>query len=41
MVGTQMNVFGVLLGFLMPMIFVDDYSSGAMLTEAQKSSYET
>ena len=25
MVGTQMNVFGVLLGFLLPMIFIDPY----------------
>ena len=25
MVGTQMNVFGVLLGFLLPMIFIDNY----------------
>ena len=28
MVGTQMNVFGVLVGFLLPGIFMDPYESG-------------
>ena len=40
MVGTQMNVFGVLLGFLFPMWFISDYSAGQALTEEQTSSYE-
>ena len=33
MVGTQMNVFGVLLGFLLPLFFIDNYSDGQELTD--------
>lgn len=36
-----MNVFGVLLGFACPMIFIDNYTAGSPLTEAQKSDYES
>ena len=40
MVGTQMNVFGVLLGYLFPIIFVDSYTDGDPLNEAQIKSYK-
>ena len=40
MIGTQMNVFGVLLGYLLPVLFVDSYTEGEALTEAQRNSYK-
>ena len=39
MVGTQMNVFGVLLGFLLPMLFIGDYAEGEELNEGQKDEF--
>jgi len=40
MVGTQMNVFGVLLGYLLPFFFVDSYTEGDVITDAQRESYK-
>mmetsp|Transcript_15158 Transcript_15158/g.20571 ORF Transcript_15158/g.20571 Transcript_15158/m.20571 type:complete len:102 (+) Transcript_15158:558-863(+) len=40
MVGTQMNVFGVLLGFLLPILIIGDYTEGEELTEAEKDDYK-
>ena len=39
MVGTQMNVFGVLLGFLLPMIFIDPYEKDQKLNDEEKDSF--
>ena len=33
MVGTQMNIFGIFIGFLLPSFFIDRYSDSAQLTE--------
>lgn len=32
-IGTTMNVFGVLLGFLLPSIFISNYTKGTILTD--------
>jgi hypothetical protein len=39
MVGTQMNIFGIFVGFLLPAIFVDKYSDDVVLTDARKEQY--
>ena len=41
MVGTQMNVFGVLLGFLLPMIFIDPYEKDQKLNDEEKDSFRS
>ena len=40
MVGTQMNIFGIFIGFLLPSIFLDSYSEGQVLTDAMKDNYK-
>ena len=40
MVGTQMNVSGVIVGYLMPILFVDNYTEGDDLTPDKKDSYK-
>ena len=40
MVGTQMNIFGIFIGFLFPNIFLDPYTDGQVLTEASRESYK-
>ena len=40
MVGTQTNVAGVIVGFLLPILFVDSYSDGDELTPEKKDSYK-
>ena len=43
MVGTQTNVFGVVLGFLFPRVFVDDYvraEGGQPLNKSDFDYYE-
>lgn len=40
MFGTQMNIFGIFVGFLIPGIFVDDYTGKVPLTETSRASYE-
>ena len=39
MVGVTMNLFGVLVGFLLPMIFIDDYEEGDHLTKQQEADF--
>ena len=33
MVGVTMNLFGVFVGFLLPMIFIEDYEEGDHLSK--------
>ena len=33
MVGTQMNIFGIFIGFMLPSFFIDSYSSPNQLTD--------
>ena len=41
MVGAQMNVAGVLLGFILPNVFVDDYDSNkGFSSESEKEKYK-
>eukprot|EP00353_Schmidingerella_taraikaensis_P017801 CAMPEP_0185606162 /NCGR_PEP_ID=MMETSP0436-20130131/4570_1 /TAXON_ID=626734 ORGANISM="Favella taraikaensis, Strain Fe Narragansett Bay" /NCGR_SAMPLE_ID=MMETSP0436 /ASSEMBLY_ACC=CAM_ASM_000390 /LENGTH=77 /DNA_ID=CAMNT_0028237617 /DNA_START=78 /DNA_END=311 /DNA_ORIENTATION=+ len=42
MAGTQMNVLGNFIGFLVPNIFLDPYvDDGTDLTPSEKSKFET
>ena len=40
MVGTQMNILGIFIGFLFPSIFLDPYTDGTVLTPQQRETYE-
>ena len=40
MIGTQANVFGNFLGFLLPGFFVDTYSDDTVLTEEKMALYK-
>ena len=40
MIGTQMNIFGIFVGFLIPNLFIDDYNSSVILTPAVRDMYE-
>ena len=40
MVGTQMNVFGIFIGFLVPQIFLDPYTDGQILNDTNKVMYK-
>ena len=40
MAGTQMTIFGVFIGFLLPSIFIDSYSADQVLTESTKQQYK-
>ena len=36
-VGTQANILGIMTGYLLPIIFVDNYSQGSPLSDSYKS----
>ena len=40
MVGAQMNIFGIFMGFLVPGFFVDKYHDISQLTDETKELYE-
>lgn len=40
MIGTQANISGIFLGFLLPGFFVDPYSDATVLTEENKALYK-
>ena len=40
MVGTQMNIFGIFVGFLVPRIFLDSYEEGQPLTPAMEDNFK-
>ena len=40
MVGTSANILGVFVGFLLPAIFIDEYSEDSVLTEANSETYK-
>ena len=40
MVGTQTNIFGIFVGFLLPSFFIDSYSSIEQLTEDTRPVYK-
>ena len=40
MAGTQMNIFGIFIGFLLPGFFVDTYSDDVILTPSLADSYK-
>ena len=40
MVGTQMNVLGIFIGFLLPSIFLDSYTDGQTLNEEMIVQYK-
>jgi len=39
MVGTQMNILGIFVGFLLPGFIIDSYSKDVVLTEDLKDKY--
>ena len=41
MVGTQMNIFGIFIGYLLPTFFVDDYSPDDVLTPEKDEAYRS
>lgn len=40
MVGTQMNILGIFVGFLLPGIFVDEYSEDVILTDENRVTFK-
>ena len=41
MVGTQMNILGIFVGFLLPGLFVDEYSEDVVLDEENRATYRS
>lgn len=39
MVGTQTNIFGIFIGFLLPSFFINSYSNSAQLTDETRPVY--
>ena len=40
MVGTQLNILGVVIGYIMPVWFIDDYTNDVVLTKERREKYE-
>ena len=40
MVGTQLNILGVVIGFIMPVWFIDDYTNDVVLTKERREESE-
>lgn len=41
MVGTQMNILGIFIGFLLPRIFVDEYSEDVVLNADNRATFKS
>ena len=41
MVGTQMNILGIFIGFLLPGIFVDEFSEDVVLDADSRATYKS